>query len=210
MLWQKLWNKGVALTQELGIAGSTSNSSDAPPSRWRENHGNVLVAFVAGVFLLGACVLVYRQNRFVAPRFPESSMITPPPSKGGELASVATKESLTIRVVGAANDEGAVQIAIYDSESSFNNPSNAVISQTVLIHQGEAIWNVPVQLPDKFSIAAFHDENSDKELNRNRLDVPTERYGYSRNARAATARPSFTEAVIERPKAGGSIDIFIR
>lgn len=207
MFLQKLINKGVALTQNILITGDTSGSR--APSRWRENHGNLLMAFVAIVFLLGASVLIYRQNRFVAPRFPESNMITLP-MRASDLTPVAEKNAMTIRVVGAANDNGTVRIEIYDSESSFNKPASALISKSVLIRDGEAIWTVPVKMPETFSIAAFHDENSDGELNRNRLEVPTERYGYSRNARGTTGVPMYEEAVIERPNSGEMVNIFIR
>ena len=59
-------------------------------------------------------------------------------------------------------------------------------------------------------IAAYHDENNDSELNRNRLDVPTERYGYSRNTEATNGLPNFVESVIKRPKPGDTVNIFIR
>lgn len=206
MFWKKLLSKGDTLSQDITYSSSAGESTG---SRWRDNHGNLLMLFVALVFLIGAGFLIYRQNRFVAPRFPESDMITPP-SRVSELASVSADNSVTVRVIGAANDNGSVKIVIYDSASAFDNPSNALISEAVLIQNGEAIWKIPVKLPDRFSISAFHDENNDSELNRNRLDVPTERYGYSGNVRSATGVPSYKEAVIARPKPGESINVFIR
>jgi uncharacterized protein (DUF2141 family) len=196
------------MTQEITVSGHSSRPT-GPPSRWQENHGNLLLVFVAIVFVLGGLILIYCQNRFVAPRFPESKLITPP-ARSTALAAVAEAKWLTIRVVGAANDNGTVKIAIYDTESTFNSPSSALISESVAIRDGEATWTIPVEMPDKFSIAAFHDENDDSQLNRNRLDVPTERYGYSRNARRTTGLPNFQDAVIDRPKAGETLNVFIR
>jgi uncharacterized protein (DUF2141 family) len=60
------------------------------------------------------------------------------------------------------------------------------------------------------AIAVYHDENNDGQLNRNRLGIPTERYGFSRNARGLTGPPGFEQAVIRRPKAGETIELFIR
>jgi uncharacterized protein (DUF2141 family) len=205
----RLMNKGVVLTQDMFVTGEVSRPT-GPPTRWQENHGNLLLIVVAIIFAVGACVLIYRQNRFVPPRFPESSMIAAPPKPADKLLSVAAKDSFTIRVLGAANETGTVKIAIYESESSFNNPDDALLSESVMILDSEATWTVPVRPPDKLAIVAYHDENDDNELNRNRLGFPTERYGFSKNVRGATGLPGFQETVIDRPKPGETINIFIR
>ena len=118
---------------------------------------------------------------------------------------------VTIKVSGAISDNGSIKITIYGSESDFDNSENPVASESSLIIEGESAWTIPHnQLPTKFVVAAYHDENSDDLLNRNRLGIPTERYGFSQNARGLTGQPSYKQAAIDRPTAGGTIDIFIR
>ena len=118
---------------------------------------------------------------------------------------------VTIKVSGAISDEGSIKIAIYGSESDFEQTANAVASGSALILDGESVWRIsPKQLPSKIAVAAFHDENDDGMLNRNRVGIPTERYGFSQNARGVTGPPSFKQTVINRPPAGRSINIFIR
>jgi uncharacterized protein (DUF2141 family) len=202
-------NKGVVLTQDINVTDEVSRPT-GPQTRWQENHGNLLLIVVAIVFVIGACVLIYRQNRFVAPRFPDSIYIPAPPRPADKLLSVGSKDAITIRVLGAANESGTVKIAIYESESSFNNPDDALLSESVTILDSEATWTISVRPPGKLAIAAYHDENNDNQLNRNRLGVPTERYGYSQNARGVTGPPEFKETVIDRPKPGETINIFIR
>ena len=194
------------MTQEITVESEPPQQAD-PPTRWQENHGNLLLTFMAIVFVIGGCVLVYRQNRFVPPRFPESNMIETPVLAVDE---VDPEANVTIIVTGAATDFGSIKIAIYQSESTFNQTELAMLSETVSIVDGEATWTVPLQLPNKIAVAAYHDENSDNELNRNQLGIPTERYGFSRNARGLTGPPSFKQTEIDTPAAGGTINIFIR
>ncbi len=87
---------------------------------------------------------------------------------------------VTIKVSGAISDNGSIKIAIYESESDFDKAKNAVASESSLIIEGESVWTIPhKQLPTKFVVAAYHDENGDDLLNRNRLGIPIERYGFS-------------------------------
>jgi uncharacterized protein (DUF2141 family) len=200
------------LTKEISDDHKPPRRS-APQTTWQENHGNLLLGFVAIVFLVGGFILIYRQNKFVPPRFPDADMIEAKlDSETDEQVTVEEIEhAVSINVTGAANSFGSVKIAIYDSESGFNDPAKAIASESVSIVDGEASWMVSAQqLPAVLAIAAYHDENDDDQLNRNRLGIPSERYGFSRNARGLTAPPGFKEAVISRPKAGETIDVSIR
>ena len=139
-----------------------SNQPAGPPTRWQENHGNLLSGFVAIVLLTGVCILFYRQSRFVPPRFPEAEMITTPePAEVEENDDQAT-DMVIIKVTGAISDKGFINIAIYGSESDFAKTANAVATNSALIVEGESEWRIsPKKLPSKFAVAAYHDENDD-------------------------------------------------
>jgi uncharacterized protein (DUF2141 family) len=207
----------LELTHEAMIENEHSGF-DAPSefspikSRWQENHGSLLMAFVGLIFLVGSGFLIYSQNRFVPPRFPESDMITPPDEALSEDGGVIGVEDVVfIRVTGAANDFGTIKIAIYESEQSFNNPDVAFATNALNINGGEAVWTVPVnRLPSSIAIAAYHDEDEDEQLSLNRFGIPRERYGFSRNARGLTGPPNFEQTVIDRPEGGQTLDVFIR
>ena len=200
--------KGTALTQDA--SSHEDSHSTRPPSRWKENHGNLLLGFVGVVVLIGASVLLYIQNRFVPPRFPESDMIANPESGDSVAATISPGEAV-IRITGAANDYGQIKVAIYGSDTTFNQPPDAAFAQSSSIQDGEAILILTVEdLPEQIAVAAFHDENDDGTLNRNRFGIPSERYGFSRNARGLTGPPTFGQTVIPRPQAGATIEIFVR
>lgn len=176
-----------------------------PPTAWQENHGNFLVAFVIVIFLVGASILAYRQLRFVPPRFPDGSAIPVVEAQPDELEG-----TVMIRVTGASNSQGMMMIAVYGASEAFNRKEQASQLNSVHIEEGIASWVVERDaLPERLAVAAYHDEDNNGELNRNGFGIPTESYGYSRGARGLTGPPSFEEAVIELPAAGGTIEVKI-
>lgn len=180
------------------------------PTRWQENHGNFLMGFVSVILVLGAIVLAYRQNRFVPPSFPEGQFIETV-NDGEMVPETISENTVGIEVIGAVSDVGKLAIAIFDAETSFNQPSEAMLAVAAEITNGSSIWIVDWdRLPKRFAIAAYHDENLDAQLNRNRFGIPTERYGFSRNARGLVGPPTFEQAVIDRPAPGETIVITIR
>ena len=67
--------KGFSLTEDMNVDSPVprhlhQHGQDGPPTRWQENHGNLLVLFVGFVILIGAGILFYRQHRFVPVQFP--------------------------------------------------------------------------------------------------------------------------------------------
>ena len=187
---------------------------DGPVSRkglWRENHGNLILAVMAIVFAIGALVLWYQQTRFREPAFPDSRSIVLPPETRDNADPNQRAPSVIIRAIGSVNDNGRMMVAIYDTANEFNEPTKAILKRPQPIKDGTAEWSVPIKsLPASFAIAAYHDENEDGTLNRNPVGFPTERYGFSNKARGTFGPPTFDQAVIERPEANTTIDIYIR
>lgn len=175
--------------------------------RWKANHGNLLLGMVAVIFLVGASVLFYKQNlSFAAPRFPDADNIDAVLDD-----AVGTSGTAFIRILGAANDKGTMKIAIYGAESTFERPADAVFASVEPISAGQVYVPVPLTvLPEKIAIAVFHDENDDSVLNKNAIGFPSERYGFSRNARGLTGPPTWAQTVIARPNADTTIEIFVR
>ncbi len=181
---------------------------------WRDNGGNLLAVLVGLILIAGAAVIAYRQHRFVPPRFPpERSIQRPDPNLDPSVtgASGAVAGGLRIEVTGAANDSGSVMLALYGSAETFNDPEHAELIGSIEVEDDIAKWYIPAEeLPDQIAIAAFHDENDDQMLNRNALGVPTERYGFSNNARGIVGPPRFEEAAIEGPFEDQTLNIVIR
>ncbi len=180
---------------------------------WRDNHIGIILSVMAGILVTGAAVLAYRQNRFEPPRFPDARTLQGagrPVMVDSVVGEIPESEALTVSVTGAANETGTMFLAIYADKESFNDPTKAISRTQEAIVKGASTFTFRAKdLPKKFAIAAFHDENSDASLNRNAIGIPLERYGFSNDARGTLGPPTFEEAVIERPDSG-NIQLFIR
>jgi uncharacterized protein (DUF2141 family) len=53
---------------------------------------------------------------------------------------------------------------------------------------------------DKYAVAAYFDENKNLYLDKNIVGYPTEKYGFSNNARSKFSAPTFEMAVFELTK----------
>jgi len=194
------------LTQDSPTV-SDAEYSGQEPGRWHANHGNLLLGFVLLIFIVGGGVLFYKQNlSFAKPSFPDAGSIDAVFDDMGAASGTAI-----VRILGAANDQGTMKIAIYGSESTFGSPTEAVFASVQPIASGQVYLPVPLNaLPREIAIAVFHDENDDGMLNNNAIGFPSERYGFSRNARGLTGPPTWSQTVIPRPRDDGTIEIFVR
>lgn len=172
-------------------------------SLWKENHGNVLLGFTAILCLLGVTIIACQQSRFLPPRFPRRiaqeneglHLAEPSTATGTQIPrNVRTVE---LRILGAASDEGTMKIAMYLSPAGFNDPSEAFEVDSWQIVDGVCAgrWEVSPEIK-RAAIAAYHDANDNGELDRNAIGIPSERYGFSADARGFTGPPTFEEAAI--------------
>mgnify|MGYP003632748206 CR=1 FL=1 len=166
--------------QNQDDANFTDTLNDREPaSVWAQNHGNVLMMFLGGLIVLGSAILLYRQSRFVAPRFPQSSLIgeakSTDESSGLENHSQIT-DFLSVTVVGSDQDNGDVMVAVYDSADAFANQTSPRWLDKATLREGTAVLQLPlINLGPEFAIVAFADQNAnggfDPQLN--------ERIGFS-------------------------------
>lgn len=205
-----LWGVEV-LTDKVTAKDKHAESSEIS-GRWRENHGNVLLAFAGLILLVGSGILIYRQSRVIPPGIPEPDMNMLLQSDESFIDSdLDENKMMLIRITGAANDNGNIKIAIYESEQSFRNPDLAFATNTLDIFNGEASWSVPISsLPQSFSIAAYHDEDDDGQMNFNLFGIPTEAYGFSNNARELSGPPDFEDTLMERPEDAITLDLSLQ
>jgi len=175
------------------------------PNPWRDNHGNLLLGFTAILCLIGGAVIACQQAKFYPPGFPKN--IRPQSDSVDPLAAANASgtvdsnnplvRAVRLKIYGAASDDGMMKIAIYAEAEGFNNPDEAFEVDSWRIVNGvcSGIWEIPVEL-NRVAIAAYHDTNGNHEMDRNALGIPSERYGYSANARGLTGPPTFEESAI--------------
>jgi uncharacterized protein (DUF2141 family) len=112
------------------------------------------------------------------------------------MMSAATAATLDVSVTGIDQQEGAIMLAMFDSEAAFNGEGAPVRSVRIPV-TGDAASASFDDLPaGRYAIKLYHDANGNGALDTNPLGLPVEGYGFSGNG-GRFGPPSFDEAVFE-------------
>ncbi len=103
---------------------------------------------------------------------------------------------LTVVINGFKNSNGSVQIALYNSEKSYNNEQEDVFrTKTIAVEKKGVTWIFRNIAFGDYAVKTFHDENEDRLINKNHFGFPLEKYGFSNNAKGRFGPPAFAKAV---------------
>jgi uncharacterized protein (DUF2141 family) len=119
-------------------------------------------------------------------------------STGAALAAFAALPTqaleLTVEVSGARSTRGWVAAALYADGQAWMKQAAA----RERVAAGSPVRLVFHGLPaGRYALSLFHDENANGELDRTLLGIPTEPYGFSRDARGKVGPPAFDAAAFE-------------
>ncbi|WP_068071864.1 DUF2141 domain-containing protein [Novosphingobium lentum] len=109
------------------------------------------------------------------------------------LAAQATSGSITVDVANVRNAKGRVRVDVcpqpqfLEDNCPFHADVPARAGTTTVVING-----VP---PGQYAIQAFHDENSNGEVDRALFGIPKEGVGFSRDARISFGPPKWADAV---------------
>jgi uncharacterized protein (DUF2141 family) len=119
-----------------------------------------------------------------------------------------------VTVKDIRSDSGAIMIGVYDSNAGFRSAIKRsaeagllsdplrVAGLALRARAGERSVILPELPAGRYAVIAFHDANDDGKLNETPWGVPTEGYGFSNNATAFLAAPTFDAAALEVGPAG--------
>lgn len=103
---------------------------------------------------------------------------------------------LRVTVTDGPSGSSTLYLALFDSAEALAN-NQALASQKVALLDGAAQL-VFSGLPEgRYVIKSFADENGNAKLDTNILGMPTERYGFSNNARGRMGPPTFDAAAVQ-------------
>ncbi len=102
--------------------------------------------------------------------------------------------SIKIEIEGIENTKGEIQIGVYNSANDFPDYEKIFIGGYAEALKFGALYKIEDIPIGKYAIAIWHDENSDKVLNKNIFGVPKEKYGFSNNVFGTFGPPDFEEA----------------
>jgi uncharacterized protein (DUF2141 family) len=128
------------------------------------------------------------------PKQPIDNTVIPTPS------GVDTVSYLIIELSGMKNTNGKVNVALYNTSSSFNKPEEAY-REYFLHTTGQSMTIKVDSLPvGEYAFALFHDENDNAILDQNFLNIPKEGFAFSNNAMGNFGPPSYSQAKFSIPK----------
>jgi len=111
------------------------------------------------------------------------------PKRSAPLSGIG---SLTVRVAGFASKQGAVRLALFDSDATW---LQTTAHEGVLDLRGPVVtWTVEDLPLGAYAVAVFHDENGNGVKDANALGMPTEPYGFSNDARRVIGPATWKEA----------------
>lgn len=102
---------------------------------------------------------------------------------------------LSIDVSTPAGRQGAVLAAVFDRADGFPR-GKPLQTATATLVDGKALVQFTGLHDGDYAVSAFLDENANMKLDANLFGLPTEPYGFSRDARALAGPPAFADAAI--------------
>ena len=112
---------------------------------------------------------------------------------------IAQKSTLNLTVENIQKAEGKVMIAVFKGVENFLEDDKDIASKIALVEKMGELSIVFPNLPfgDDYSVAVYHDVNSNEKLDTNLFGVPIEPYGFSNNARSKWGAPKYKIARFE-------------
>lgn len=123
-------------------------------------------------------------------------------------AAPAGAADLTIHIDDVKTAGGKIQVALYNSAGTF---LKTAVAQASAAATEQANTVVLKALPEgEYAFAVFHDANSNDQLDKNMMGIPTEDYAFSNNALGKMGPPSYDSARFTLPAAGATLRVTLR
>lgn len=106
---------------------------------------------------------------------------------------------IVINLNGMKNTNGKINIALYNSEQTFNDPNQVFRKLFLPTTGGTMTINIDSLPPGQYAFGIFHDENDNASIDTNFLGVPQEGFAFSNNASGSFGPPAWAESKFDLP-----------
>ena len=115
---------------------------------------------------------------------------------------------LQVTVTHIKGEKGNIIVGIFDSDENFLKKP---LDGKMIKASGDSITVVFENLkPGRYAISVLHDANKNKDLDKNKLGIPKEGFGFSNNVIGAMGPPSFERAQFDLAPDQKDLDIDIK
>ena len=108
----------------------------------------------------------------------------------------ALAADLHLSVVDGPAAPTQLYVALFDSAQNYDS-NKTLAAQIVQMKAGTAKLSFPGLAPGRYALRVFADENGNGKLDTNLMGMPTERYGFSNDAKGNRAAPGFDAAALQ-------------
>jgi uncharacterized protein (DUF2141 family) len=123
-------------------------------------------------------------------------------------AGGAAADEVTVRVENLRSGSGSVLVAICTVDAFLGRQCQH--QARAKARAGSAMVRLGDVPPGSYAVQAIHDENDNRELDRNMLGLPREGIGFSRDAPMRNGPPRFSDAAVEIGERGASLTLHMR
>ena len=106
-------------------------------------------------------------------------------------------QTIFIKIEGVEEKKGNILVALHNSKDNFMVKSKRFKSSIIDVNKSKLECKFEDIPEGVYAIAAFHDVNGNKELDKNWFGVPTEKYGFSLNRYGSFGPPGFEKVSFE-------------
>lgn len=103
---------------------------------------------------------------------------------------------LHVTVSGGPTTPATLYVVLFDTAERYA-ADKALASQKVPMRDGTAQLTFTGLTQGRYAIRSFADENGNAQLDTNLVGLPTERYGFSNDARGRMGPPAFDAAAVQ-------------
>jgi len=102
---------------------------------------------------------------------------------------------LSVKVKNIQSTEGIIQVALFNSEEDFLK--KAFKKEERNAKEGEMLFEFENVTPGDYTISVIHDKNTNGELDKNFIGIPSEPYGISMDGKSSFGPPNYEDAVFK-------------
>lgn len=152
----------------------------------------------AAVLLCPSSVLAAQPS---APAPPDAGRAekSPPAAVASTSPTRPSRGRVTVRIQGLRHNRGAIVVALYNNRRAFADKKGQAHGATTRPRKRGAVVVFDDVLPGKYAVAFFQDLNGNQRLDTNLFGVPTEGFGFSKDAMGKRGPPTFEAAAIDIP-----------
>ncbi|MEO6093640.1 MAG: DUF2141 domain-containing protein [Novosphingobium sp.] len=153
------------------------------------------------------CTLAITTALALASAANASAQVAPPE----DCAGTPSGTWLNVLVEGVRNGNGLVAVTLYaDEPGSFLVKHGSIGVQRFPAQAGATHACIFIPKPGVYGIAVYHDENASMKLDRSRLGLPREGFGFSNNPSTLAGIPTFRSVRLNVPRPNLAARITLR